>query len=163
MMGDRLVLQGVRADFPGLERQVHGRRLVYLDNAASTQMPRQVMQAMQDFELDSRANIHRGVHARSQQRHRRLRAAARTTLKRPTSAPMRRTKLVFCSRHHRGAQPGRLRPVGRRPMARPGCGRATRSSSAALEHHANLLPWQARGAAQRRAPAHPAARRATAR
>ena len=66
-MGDRLMLQGVRADFPGLERPVHGRPLVYLDNAASSQMPRQVMQAMQEFELDRRANIHRGVHARSQQ------------------------------------------------------------------------------------------------
>ncbi len=52
----------IRQDFPILARQVHGRRLVYLDNAATTQKPRQMIQSLTDFYETSNANIHRGIH-----------------------------------------------------------------------------------------------------
>jgi cysteine desulfurase/selenocysteine lyase len=52
----------IRADFPILATSVHGRPLVYLDNAATTQKPRVVLQALQDYYTDSNANVHRGVH-----------------------------------------------------------------------------------------------------
>ena len=57
----------VRQDFPILEREVHGRRLVYLDNAATTQKPLQVLDAMREEYLNVNANVHRGVHYLSQQ------------------------------------------------------------------------------------------------
>jgi cysteine desulfurase/selenocysteine lyase len=52
----------IREDFPVLKRLVHGRRLVYLDNAATTQKPRQVIRALTQFYETSNANIHRGIH-----------------------------------------------------------------------------------------------------
>ena len=52
----------IRADFPILERQVHGKPLVYLDNAATSQKPESVIQAMDDYYRRYNANIHRGVH-----------------------------------------------------------------------------------------------------
>jgi cysteine desulfurase/selenocysteine lyase len=53
----------IRRDFPILERKVHGQRLVYLDNAATTQKPEQVIEAISRFYRTSNANIHRGLHA----------------------------------------------------------------------------------------------------
>src|SRR6185436_9964534 len=55
----------IRADFPILERQVNGRPLVYLDNAASSQKPQQVIDALVHFYTHINANVHRGVHTLS--------------------------------------------------------------------------------------------------
>lgn len=60
-------LEKIRKDFPILERQVHGLPLVYLDNAATTQKPRCVVEAMVSEYYESNANVHRGVHFLSQQ------------------------------------------------------------------------------------------------
>ena len=57
----------VRADFPILSREVYGKPLVYLDNAATTQKPLCVLDAMRDEYLNVNANVHRGVHYLSQQ------------------------------------------------------------------------------------------------
>ena len=57
----------VRSDFPILARAVHGKPLVYLDNAASSQKPRAVIDAMSRYYLQSNANVHRGVHVLSQE------------------------------------------------------------------------------------------------
>src|SRR2546426_10717451 len=57
----------VRADFPILRREVNGRPLVYLDNAATSQKPVQVIAELTRYYRDSNANIHRGVHALSQE------------------------------------------------------------------------------------------------
>lgn len=57
---------GHKADFPILSRLVHGKRLVYLDNGATTQKPQSVIEAERNFYLESNANIHRGVHWLSQ-------------------------------------------------------------------------------------------------
>ncbi len=56
----------IRMDFPILNQRVHGRPLVYLDNAATTQKPRAVIQAMAEYYESQNANIHRGVHALSE-------------------------------------------------------------------------------------------------
>ena len=53
---------GVRGDFPILERKVRGRRLAYLDSAATAQKPRVVVEALTEFYLQHNANVHRGVH-----------------------------------------------------------------------------------------------------
>ena len=57
----------IRADFPLLELQVRGKPLVYLDNAATTQKPRQVIDALSRYYGTGNANIHRGVHYLSEQ------------------------------------------------------------------------------------------------
>ncbi len=55
-------IEEVRKDFPILRREVYGRPLVYLDNAATVQKPRQVVEAMTDEYYNVNANVHRGVH-----------------------------------------------------------------------------------------------------
>ncbi|WP_299314378.1 aminotransferase class V-fold PLP-dependent enzyme, partial [uncultured Halomonas sp.] len=57
-----LDVAAIRADFPILSRQVHGRPLVYLDNAATSQTPRQVIEAFDAYYSGYNANIHRGLH-----------------------------------------------------------------------------------------------------
>ena len=57
----------VRQDFPILQREVHGKPLVYLDNSATTQLPNSVIDAMSDFYRTSKANVHRGVHLLSEE------------------------------------------------------------------------------------------------
>src|SRR6266702_5684074 len=56
----------VREDFPILHRTVHGKPLVYLDNAATSQKPRQVIDSITNYYLSENSNIHRGVHELSQ-------------------------------------------------------------------------------------------------
>jgi cysteine desulfurase/selenocysteine lyase len=60
-------VESVRKDFPILRRKVHGRKMVYLDNAATTQKPKQVISALTDYYENYNANIHRGVHQLSQE------------------------------------------------------------------------------------------------
>ena len=57
-----LDVERIRADFPILDQEVHGHRLVYLDNAASTQKPRQVIEAIDRYYRRDNANVHRGIH-----------------------------------------------------------------------------------------------------
>ena len=56
----------LRGDFPALQQRVHGRQLVYLDSAASSQTPRQVISALLEYYERDRSNVHRGVHELSQ-------------------------------------------------------------------------------------------------
>ena len=60
-----LDVQKIRDDFPILGREVNGHPLVYMDNAATTQKPRQVIQALVDYYENFNANVHRGVHTLS--------------------------------------------------------------------------------------------------
>lgn len=71
----------VRKDFPILGRKIYGKPLVYLDNAATTQKPLCVLDAMRDEYLNVNANVHRGVHWMSQQSTE-LHEAARETVRR---------------------------------------------------------------------------------
>ena len=60
-------LTKIRADFPILSRKVNGQDLVYLDNAATSQTPTQVIDVIADYYQNYNANIHRGVHTLSQE------------------------------------------------------------------------------------------------
>ena len=60
-------IHNIRKDFPILDRTVYGKPLVYLDNAATTQKPRTVVEAITDEYYSVNANVHRGVHYLSQQ------------------------------------------------------------------------------------------------
>lgn len=63
----KLDVARIREDFPILKRRIHGKRLVYLDNAATTQKPHQVIDALADFYRNTNANIHRGLYTLSQE------------------------------------------------------------------------------------------------
>src|SRR6266571_7620877 len=67
----------LREDFPILAREVHGKPLVYLDNAATSQKPRQVIDALVDYYEHYNANIHRGVHALAEEATERYEATRR--------------------------------------------------------------------------------------
>ena len=75
----------VREDFPILQREVYGKPLVYLDNAATTQKPLCVLDAMREEYLNVNANVHRGVHYLSQQATD-LHEAAREKVRQPFPA-----------------------------------------------------------------------------
>ena len=62
-----LDVEKIRKDFPILKREVNGRPLVYLDNAATSQTPQQVIDVIVDYYSNYNANIHRGVHSLSQE------------------------------------------------------------------------------------------------
>ncbi|MCB9497205.1 MAG: SufS family cysteine desulfurase [Fibrobacteria bacterium] len=124
----------IRGRFPILSRQVHGKPLVYLDNAASSQVPSSVIDAMSDFERNHRANVHRGVHKLSQEAtevHEGVRdrvasllgAACREEIVFARGAT-EAINLVACTWGATNLRPDSVVLVGE------------------LEHHANLVPWQ---------------------
>ena len=57
----------IRADFPILKRKIHGKPLIYFDNAATSQKPRQVIEAISNYYENNNANVHRGVHKLSEE------------------------------------------------------------------------------------------------
>ncbi|WBY01088.1 SufS family cysteine desulfurase [Ramlibacter tataouinensis] len=138
-MGDRL-LDGTHAgQFPGLAQRINDAPLAYLDNAATTHMPQAVIDALQAFEAGSRANIHRGVHTLSQ-RSTEAFDQARATLKRFVGAGDAH-ELVFTS-----GTTEALNLVAH-GLSDAGLGAAVLQPGdeivvSALEHHANLVPWQ---------------------
>ncbi|NKC14984.1 MAG: SufS family cysteine desulfurase [Gammaproteobacteria bacterium] len=124
----------VRKDFPALHQQVHGKPLVYLDNAATTQKPRAVIDAITHYYCNDNANVHRGVHALSE----RATAAyegTRDIIARFFGVPDNRC-VVFT----RGTTESiNLVAEGYvRPMLKPGDEIITTQ----MEHHSNIVPWQ---------------------
>lgn len=138
-MGELLASRALAGNFDGLVQQVHGHPLAYLDNAATTHMPQSVRQAMEAFELASRANIHRGVHTLSQRATDAF-EQARATLKHFLGATAEH-ELVFTSGTTESLNlvaNGLSDAAHGVPVLRPGDEIVT----TALEHHANLVPWQ---------------------
>lgn len=129
----------LRALFPVLAQTVNGAPLAYLDNAATTQTPLPVQDAMRRFEQHDRANIHRGVHALSQRATDAF-EQARIALKRFvgagaghelvfTSGTTEALNLVAHGLSTSGAAPALIQPDDEIIVS-------------GLEHHANLVPWQ---------------------
>ena len=124
----------VRAEFPILRRKVQGKPLVYLDNAATTQKPQSVIDAMIRYYTDENANIHRGVHLLSQQATESY-EEARSTVQRFLNAAESR-EIVFV----RGATEG-INLVAQ-TWGRANIGRGDEIVISAMEHHSNIVPWQ---------------------
>jgi cysteine desulfurase/selenocysteine lyase len=127
-------VEAVRRDFPILAREVNGKPLCYLDNAASSQRPRAVIDAISDYYETSHANVHRGVHRLSQEATD-LFEGARETLRRFVNARSTR-EVVFV----RGTTEA-INLVAQsyaRPRLQPG----DEIVISWLEHHANIVPWQ---------------------
>ncbi len=124
----------VRRDFPILDRMVHGKPLVYLDNAATAQKPRAVIDAISNYYLSDNANIHRGVHLLSERAtaaYEGARAVVRTFLNARESC-----EIVFV----RGTTEAinLVANAYARPLLRPG----DEIVVSILEHHSNFVPWK---------------------
>jgi cysteine desulfurase/selenocysteine lyase len=132
--GEPFLPETARADFPALAQLVHGHPLAYLDNAATTQMPGAVIDAVAGFGRADRANVHRGVHALSE----RATAAyegARAGVQRFLNAREAR-EVVFV----RGATEA-INLVAQ-SWGRKHLGEGDELIISHLEHHANIVPWQ---------------------
>jgi cysteine desulfurase/selenocysteine lyase len=124
----------IRSDFPILSQQVHGKPLAYLDSAASSQMPRAVIEAIVSYQETTHANVHRGVHTLSQRATRAL-EETRERLARFINAPSP-DQCVFV----KGATEGINLVAQTFGRLRVGAGDEVLVS--AMEHHANIVPWQ---------------------
>ncbi|MCH8230907.1 MAG: cysteine desulfurase [Chloroflexi bacterium] len=133
-IGRRLDVGAVRADFPILSRKINDRPLVYLDNAATTQKPRQVIAALTNFYEQTNANVHRGVHTLS------IEASdayelARTKVAKFINAP--RPETVIWTRNTSES----LNLVAA-TWANAHVGEGDNIVITAMEHHSNIVPWQ---------------------
>jgi cysteine desulfurase/selenocysteine lyase len=126
-------VDAVRADFPILSRQVNGRPLVYLDNGASAQKPRAVIEAVTRAYAEEYANVHRGLHYLSNLATEKY-EAVRGIVARFLNAP-HEDEIVFTSGTTEGIN---LISYG---WAAPRMGPGDEIVLSVLEHHANIVPW----------------------
>ena len=125
--------EALRTEFPALDQQVHGHRLVYLDNAATTQKPRAVLDALMHYYSSDNANVHRGIHELSRRatdayEGARARVAEWIGAPDPSGVIWTRgtTEALNLLAHSWGAE---LQPGDEILVS-------------LLEHHSNLVPWQ---------------------
>jgi cysteine desulfurase / selenocysteine lyase len=124
----------IRRDFPILSREIHGKPLVYLDNAASTQRPAVVINAVKDLYENHYANIHRGVHLLSQEStdlYENARGEVRTLLNADCMH-----ELIYTS--------GATESINliAQSFARPRLKEGDEILISHMEHHSNIVPWQ---------------------
>ena len=138
----------VREDFPILHRQIHGRPLVYLDNAATTQKPQVVIDAITRYYTEINANVHRGVHYLSEAASEAY-EGARRKIAAFVNAPDERS-IVFTRNTTEGIN------LVAHAFGRSRVGSGDEVLISAMEHHSNIVPWQLlceeRGARLRVAP-----------
>jgi len=142
--GDRAAVAGanapafdvekVRADFPALDQEVNGRPLVYLDNGATSQKPRAVIDAVARYYERDNANVHRGVHTLSE-RATRAYEGARDRIQQFLNAADRR-EIVYVR--------GTTEAVNlvAQSYARPRLAPDDEIVITTMEHHSNIVPWQ---------------------
>ncbi len=127
-------IERVRADFPILSREVHGRPLVYLDNAATTQKPRAVIDALVHYYEHYNANIHRGIHALAEE------ATARYEETRQKVADFIGAPGPECIVFTRNTTES-INLVAN-AWGRKNLGPGDEIVLSVMEHHSNLVPWQ---------------------
>ncbi|MBP5307288.1 MAG: cysteine desulfurase [Paludibacteraceae bacterium] len=123
----------IRNDFPILQDEVYGRPLIYLDNAATTQKPLQVIDRIRDGYLHHNANVHRGVHFLSQEAtdaHERARETVRKFIHARSSSEIIFTRGTTESINLVASSFGELLHDGDEVI------------TTAMEHHSNIVPWQ---------------------
>jgi len=130
----RFDVERVRRDFPILDQQVHGKPLVYLDNAATSQKPLAVIDAERDFYLQDCANIHRGVHELSERATHKY-EEVRRRVQRLLNA--REAHEIVFLRGTTEALNLVANTFGRK-ILKPG----DEVVITAMEHHSNIVPWQ---------------------
>ncbi|MGY5850695.1 aminotransferase class V-fold PLP-dependent enzyme [Salegentibacter sp. F14] len=126
-------IEKIRKDFPILKRKVNGYPLVYLDNAATSQTPKQVIDVIVDYYSNYNANIHRGVHSLSQEATEKY-EQARISLQKHFNAK-KSYEIIFTSGTTHGIN-----------LIASGFGSILKKGDeilvSALEHHSNIVPWQ---------------------
>lgn len=134
LLDPELDLDAVRREFPVLAQSVHGKPLVYLDNAASTQKPRAVIEAIARYYEHDNANVHRGVHALGDRA---------TTLYEEARARVQRF-LGARSPHEIVFVRGTTEAINlvAQTFGRVNVGPGDEVVVTWLEHHANIVPWQ---------------------
>ncbi|MEE2773103.1 MAG: cysteine desulfurase [Bacteroidota bacterium] len=128
-----LEVEKIRKDFPILKRKVNGYPLVYFDNAATSQTPQQVIDAISDYYSNYNANIHRGVHALSQEATDKYEQARETVRQHFNAAKAH--EIIFTSGTTHGIN---LIANGFSSELREG----DEVLVSAMEHHSNIVPWQ---------------------
>ncbi len=129
-----LDVAALKPDFPVLNQEVHGRRLVYLDSAASSQHPRAVLEAMDRYYETTHANVHRGVYALAEEADR-LYEDARRSVGRFIGAPDPTTEVIFTKNATESVNLVAA-SWGRKHLHEGDVVLLTE-----MEHHANLVPW----------------------
>lgn len=131
-------IQKIREDFPILDREVYGKPLIYLDNGATTQKPRQVVEAITDEYYSVNANVHRGVHFLSQQATE-LHEVSRETVRRFINARSS-NEIVFTR--------GTTESINllASSFADSQMKEGDEVIVSVMEHHSNIVPWQLQAA-----------------
>jgi cysteine desulfurase/selenocysteine lyase len=129
-----LDVEKVRSDFPALHQEAHGHQLVYLDNAATTQKPRVVIDAVRSFYENDCSNVHRGVHLLSQ-RATVAYEQSRTVIKNHIGASDSR-EIVFTRSTTEGIN------LVAASFVRPHLEAGDEVLISSMEHHSNIVPWQ---------------------
>ncbi|RME42650.1 MAG: cysteine desulfurase [Chloroflexi bacterium] len=129
-----LDVQAIRQDFPVLHQEVHGRPLVYLDNAASSQKPRVVIEALDEYYRRYNANVHRGIHTLSEQASAAYEEARRKVAR---FINARSAKEVIWTRNTTES----INLVAY-SWGRANIGPGDEILLTEMEHHSNLIPWQ---------------------
>lgn len=132
--------KSIRDDFPILSRSVYGRPLVYFDNAATTQKPRQVVEAIADEYYNENANVHRGVHFLSQQAtelHEQSRETVRQFIHARSVNEIIFTRGTTESINLLASSLSKLNPANNEVQPEV--------IVSQMEHHSNIVPWQLNG------------------
>jgi len=127
-------VERIRKDFPALHQQVHGKPLVYLDNAATSQKPQAVIDALVAYYSFDNSNVHRGVHHLSE-RATEAYEGARARIRRHLNAASTR-EIVFVRQATEGIN------LVMASFGRQFVGSGGEIVISAIEHHANIVPWQ---------------------
>ena len=133
MSKDKFDVNEIRKDFPILNREVNGKPLVYLDNAATSQTPKQVIDTIVDYYQNFNANIHRGVHTLSQEATDKYEQARAKIQKHFNIAKSH--EVIFTSGTTHSIN---LVANGFGAFLKPG----DELIVSAMEHHSNIVPWQ---------------------
>ncbi len=126
-------LKNLRDDFPILSRKINGRELVYLDNAASTQLPKQVIETVSAYHEFHHSNVHRGVHTLSQEATD-LYEEAREQIRSFINAPSLKEVIIT------SGTTDAINLVSR-CYGEPRFGKGDVILVSNMEHHANIVPW----------------------
>jgi cysteine desulfurase/selenocysteine lyase len=129
-----LDVTAIRADFPVLDELVRDKRLVYLDNAATAQKPRQVLDAIQHYYAHDNANVHRGVHMLSERATTAYEAARETTRAFLNASSV--GEIIFTRNATEAIN------LVARAWGDANVRAGDRVLITAMEHHSNIVPWQ---------------------
>ncbi len=134
ILTDTLDIQKIRADFPILDQEINGRKLVYFDNAATTQKPQQVIDVITHYYQHDNANIHRGIHTLAERATRDFEASREAI--RAFLGASSIEEIIFTSGTTQGIN------LVASTFGRKFIQAGDEIIISGLEHHSNIVPWQ---------------------